>query len=64
MSSRYVWNPSRDKRRVMHLATFDRNGQMTGHAWCGRGPFRRSINAPFGLGRRICEDCKRRQADS
>lgn len=59
---RYVWNPppKRDKRRVMHIATFDQFGNMTGFSFCGRGPFRRSINAPFSLGRRICKDCERK----
>lgn len=55
--TRFVWNPTRDKRRVMHAAAFGPGGTMTGFSWCGRGPFRRSINAPFALGRRICKDC-------
>jgi hypothetical protein len=56
---RYIWEAGK-KRRVMHVMRFTPSGEMTMQAMCGaKHRFNRSINAPFGLGRRICKKCLR-----
>lgn len=58
-SMRYIWE-SKKPRRVMHVMRYTSSGDMTNQAMCGiRHNFDRSINAPFGLGRRICKKCLR-----
>jgi len=47
------------KRRVMHIQSFLRDGTPTFDPMCSTpGPFNRSINAPFGLGRPVCKKCR------
>ena len=47
-------------RRVMHIEKFTDTGQQTGEALCGIDfVFDTSINAPFGLGRPICRNCRK-----
>jgi hypothetical protein len=47
-------------RRVMHIERHDQLGRETWAALCGIDlPFNRTINAPWGLGRRICKNCLR-----
>lgn len=54
VTERYIWERGR-KRRVMHLAGFDRLGRFAG-AICGiQHPFNGSCNVP--LGRRTCKRC-------
>lgn len=56
---RYVWESGKS-RRVMHIMRFTATGEKTFQALCGtKHNFNRSINAPFGLGRRVCKKCKR-----
>jgi len=45
----------------MHIERFTASGEETMEALCGISHnFNRSINAPFGLGRRICCNCKKK----
>lgn len=45
------------KRRVMHLASFDRMGRQSG-VLCGSDyPFNTTINLPLGL--KVCRRCRR-----
>lgn len=60
-ATRYLYGTPGRRGRVMHYASFDRLGNMTGTALCGRSGFSRSINAPWGLGRPICRDCRKVQ---
>lgn len=47
------------KRRVVHLATFNRHGEIAG-AWCrSRVPFDTSCNLPLGL--KVCKRCRKAQ---
>jgi len=57
--TRFLFNVPGAQRRVMHIAAFDRAGNMLDKALCGRRGFNRSINAPWGLGRPRCKDCLR-----
>lgn len=45
----------------MHIETFNRYGETMMTPACGSKalPWNRTINAPFGLGRRICKRCKK-----
>jgi hypothetical protein len=53
-TERFIWQHGK-KRRVMHLAGYDRLGRFAG-ALCGIGHiFDRSCNLP--LGRRTCKRC-------
>jgi hypothetical protein len=55
LTERFIWQHGH-KRRVMHLAGFDRLGRFAG-ALCGMAHiFDRSCNLP--LGRRVCKRCK------
>jgi len=58
---RYIWSTAHPRRRVMHIENFSPSGEELWQPLCGRvpGPFNRSINAPWGLGRRICKWCKK-----
>ena len=60
---RYIWQSGDLRnRRVMHIEMHDVFGDETMKSLCGRGPhggFNRSINAPFSLGRPVCEFCRR-----
>ena len=58
---RYMFKTGKGvNRRVMHIAQFDGVGNMTGEALCRiKYFFDRTINAPFGLGRPVCKNCKR-----
>jgi hypothetical protein len=56
---RYIWESGKDKR-VMHIAKYSVTGKMQFEALCNiNHPFNRSINAPFGLGRKICKRCEK-----
>ena len=57
---RYLYRSGKGvNRRVMHIMKFTMTGQMTNDALCGIDyPFNVSINAPFGLGRPVCKNCK------
>jgi len=60
---RYIWDANKpyNTRRVMHIARFTQTGEMLLEAVCGIDlNFNRSINAPFGLGHKICKRCLRR----
>ena len=46
------------KRRVMHLAMYDKHGAIAG-SWCGRKNFDTSCNLP--LGQPICKFCRKAQ---
>lgn len=52
----YLYNRGQGaKRRVMHVAAFDRFGNVAG-SWCNRSDFNTSINLPLGLP--VCKKCK------
>jgi len=54
---RYIWEKGKP-RRVMHIQRFDRSGQASMSALCGIDlNFNRTINAPWGLGRKVCKKC-------
>jgi hypothetical protein len=56
----YLYNRGKGaKGRVMHLAMFDRHGNVAG-SWCGRSGFNTSINIPLGL--RVCKLCRKEAA--
>jgi len=56
MTERFIWQHGK-KRRVMHLAAFDRLGRFAG-ALCGiNHVFDRCCNLP--LGRRTCKRCRK-----
>ncbi len=56
---RYIWETGKD-RRVMHIMKFSISGETTMTALCKIGHrFNRSINAPFGLGRKVCKRCEK-----
>lgn len=70
---RYIWRApghtraGREGGHVMHIAAFDRTGELTMRSLCGREPcggFDRTINAPFALGRRVCRECQKRLGTS
>lgn len=44
----------------MHIARFDMVGNILDETLCNRRGFNRSINAPWGLGRPVCKQCKQR----
>jgi len=53
----FIWEAGK-RRRVMHIARFTPDGRNTMRALCGVGHnFDRSINAPFALGRKVCNRC-------
>lgn len=57
---RYIWfSGNRPRRRVMHIARYTPQGEMLFAPLCASVhlPFDRSINAPFGLGQRVCRRC-------
>ena len=58
---RYIWEADKGRRRVMHIQKFPPTGEtMPIIAMCKIGhKFDRSINAPFGLGRKICKRCEK-----
>ena len=59
---RYIWETGK-RRRVMHIQAHTRAGQPLMAALCGIGHrFNRTINAPWGLGRRICKNCRKETA--
>ena len=61
---RYIWE-ARKPRRVMHIEVTNCIGEGTMRAMCGiPHQFNRSINAPWGLGRRICANCCRKVKES
>ena len=54
----YVWETGKG-RRIMHIQAHTRAGQPLWTALCGiRHRFNRSINAPWGLGRKVCQSCQ------
>ena len=56
---RYIWEKGKP-RRVMHIEKTDKVGTPLGVAICGiPHNFNRSINAPWGLGRKVCKNCKK-----
>ncbi len=59
--ARYLYRSGKGvNRRVMHIAEFNKAGEMTGQALCGIDYlFNISINAPFGLGRPVCKNCRK-----
>lgn len=58
---RYVWSAGMEG--VMHIgAGYDqRTGEPLFAPLCGstKRPWNRTINAPFGLGRKVCGNCRR-----
>ena len=55
---RYIWEVGKN-RRVMHIMKFSPSGEMLMKAICGiQHKFNRSINAPFGLGQKVCKRCE------
>ncbi len=60
MEMRYLYESGKSKR-VMHIMRFDNIGNAIFESLCDiKINFNRSINAPFGLGRKICRNCLRR----
>ena len=58
MSIRYIWETGKPNR-VMHIGSISQVGDELLVARCGiPHQFNRSINAPFGLGRKICKKCR------
>lgn len=57
-ATRYVWSAGRGT--VMHIARYNAVGECLCEPLCGstRLPWNRTINAPFGLGKRICKNCR------
>lgn len=56
---RYIWESGKDKR-VMHIQKHNFAGVGLAESLCHiKHNFDRSINAPFGLGRKVCENCKK-----
>ncbi len=53
---RYVWKKGSD---VMHIQKFTRYGDALNKTLCGRVGYKRSINAPWKLGKRMCGSCER-----
>lgn len=54
---RYIWEAGKNKR-VMHIMKFTSTGIGLNEAIFGiEQNFNRSINAPFSLGRKICNNC-------
>ena len=57
---RYVFESGKPKR-VMHIMKPTITSEETFTAFCEINlPFNRTINAPFGLGRKICKNCKKK----
>lgn len=57
----FIWRAGHGT--VMHIAEYDRFGNLTMRSICeARIPFNRTINMPFGLGRRTCKRCLRSAA--
>lgn len=56
---RYLYEAGK-ANRVMHIEEHNRLGNPTGQALCRiKLTFNRSINAPFALGRKVCQRCER-----
>ncbi len=56
---RYLYESGKG-RRVMHIMKFDKLGNAIFESLCNiKLNFNRSINAPFGLGRKICKNCRK-----
>lgn len=56
----YIWEAGKS-RRVMHIQKHTIAGQPLMAALCNIShAFNRTINAPWGLGRRICINCRNR----
>lgn len=54
---RFLWETGKD-RRVMHIQRHLPDGTGVMEALCGiQHQFDRTINAPFGLGRKVCKRC-------
>jgi hypothetical protein len=57
---RYLFAVPGATRRVMHIARHTVTGETLFEPLCStRGPYNRTINAPWGLGRPVCKHCKR-----
>ena len=57
---RYIFEGGKH-RRVMHIMKTTNTGEYLSEAICGiKHNFNRTINAPWGLGRKICENCKKK----
>ena len=60
---RYIWETGK-ARRVMHVQAHTVTGEPLMAALCGIDhQFNRSINAPWGLGRKICKNCRRESTE-
>lgn len=57
---RFVFRTPGANRRVMHIERHTVTGAETFQPLCDTpGPFNRTINAPWGLGRPVCKRCER-----
>lgn len=55
---RYTWSNHDDDDGKMHIQRHNVSGIALDQALCGVPlRFNRSINAPFALGRKVCEQC-------
>lgn len=52
---RYLWKKGSG---LMHIQKFTRYGEPLNRTLCGRIGYRRSINAPWKLGKRLCGSCE------
>jgi len=48
------------KRRVVHLATYDKRGQIDG-TWCQQTTVRLDTSCNLPLGLRVCKRCRKAQ---
>lgn len=54
----YLYERGLKKPRRMHIALYDKTGNITGEAACGiKHNFNTSINAPWALGCGVCKNC-------
>lgn len=54
---RYLYNTGKEEH--MHIERHTASGIGTNYGLCGKGGFNRSINAPWALGKGVCEECER-----
>lgn len=60
---RYLFNGGEPDSEPMHIEQTNILGEPLNKSVCGKFGFNRSINAPFGLGKKICADCQKVIAD-
>lgn len=58
---RYIYERGLKHKRKMHIAIYDKVGNIKFEAVCGiKHNFNTSINAPYSLGCGVCKNCQKK----